>query len=244
MGGARQAPTGIDPTPLQEPPLTIPSFAPVRNRTLREEVIEPLRKAILFGQLQGGQRLVEAEIAAQMGVSRVPVREALMQLEREGLVESFPHRGIVVAAVDEDEVDALYELRAELEARCLRATMARDAAGLGAVLGALLAGMRADAADGRLVELAEQDLRFHQAIVAGSGYRTLERVWASMDGPIRARLQRVLHAPGPDHVHLTAYTAESHAPIVDAVLSGDVVAAAGALAQHITETRRLIPKVL
>jgi DNA-binding GntR family transcriptional regulator len=217
------------------------AFNPVRNRTLREEVLEPLRKAILFGQLAGGQRLVEAEIAAQMGVSRVPVREALMQLEREGLVESFPHRGIVVAAVDEDEVDVLYELRAELEGRCLRVVMARDQRGLAERLTELLESMRAAAVAGEIVELAERDLAFHHAIVAGSGYRTLVRVWTSMDGPIRARLQRVLNAPGPERGQLVSYTAESHAPIAEAVARADLEGAVAALEHHIRETRRLIP---
>src|SRR4051812_19479897 len=76
------------------------NFGRVKNHNLRHAVLEPIRNAILFGQLPVGLRLMEAEIAEQMGVSRVPVREAFQQLAQEGLVVTYPHRGTAVAAVD------------------------------------------------------------------------------------------------------------------------------------------------
>ena len=65
-------------------------------RVLRQEVLEALRSDILSGRTKPGSRLLEADIAQRMGVSRAPVREAIRQLEQEGLVEFFPHRGAVV----------------------------------------------------------------------------------------------------------------------------------------------------
>jgi DNA-binding GntR family transcriptional regulator len=219
----------------------VDTFEPVPNRTLRDEVLLPLRKAILFGQIATGDRLVEAEIAGRMGVSRVPVREALAQLEREGLVEQFPHRGSIVAAVDEDEVDLLYFLRAELESYCIQSVMlCGGTADLLAELTTLLEQMRAAARNGKLYKLAEQDLAFHQAIVARSAYRTLGRVWNSMDGPVRARSLRIISGPGKEP--LIAYTAESHRPIVDAVATGDPMRAVIAVKEHIIETRRLLDR--
>ncbi len=98
--------------------------------------------------------------------------------------------------------------------------------------------MRVGAGEGNLPELAERDLDFHQAIVASSGYRTLAAVWRSMDGPIRARLQRSL--AGPFRQDLILYTAESHQPVVEAIASCDSARAVAALEQHILETRTLI----
>lgn len=215
-------------------------FDRVRNHTLRHAVLEPIRNAILFGQLPVGQRLLEAEIAAQMGVSRVPVREAFQQLAQEGLVATYPHRGTVVAAVDEDEVDELYYLRAELEGVALRRLMDRGQPDLAPTLQILVDAMRRGVEDGNLEELAEKDLDFHRCIVISSGYRTLARVWESMDGPIRARLYRSF--VGPYRQELIRYTAESHQPVVDAIATGDPEAAVAALKHHILETRGLIEK--
>lgn len=213
-------------------------FAPVRNTTLRHEVLDPIRNAILFGQLPVGKRLMEAEIAAQMGVSRVPVREALRQLEQEGLIVSYPHRGVEVASVDEAEVDLLYSMRADLEGFAVQSLMRREVAELVDALQQLVNGMRAAASEGQRVELAEKDLEFHRLIISASGYRTLGRVWNSMDGPIRARLHRCLN--GPFQQKLIWYTAESHHPIVDAITSGDPERAVTAIKTHILETKQLI----
>lgn len=215
-------------------------FRRVRNQNLRHRVLEPIRNAILFGQLPVGERLMEVEIAEQMGVSRGPVREALQQLEREGLVLSYAHRGTVVTAVDEDEVDVLYHLRAELEGFAVQSLMQRGAAPFVDPLQRLVDAMRVAAQAEQLADLAEKDLEFHRLIVVGSDHCILAAVWSGMDGPIRARLYRSL--TGPFAGELLGYTAESHQPIVDAMASGDGDRAVAAMKQHILETRRLIEK--
>ena len=240
-------------------------FTPIRSVRLRDEVLGPIRKAILFGELAVGERLIEEEIAAQMGVSRVPVREALRQLEHEGLIVSYPHRGAIVAAVDEDEVEELYQLRAELEAFAIAAATRTDPMGLRERLRPLVEAMESDAARRDLTKLAELDLEFHHAIIDNSGYRILARVWQTMDGPVRARLHRILNESGehesgepaaspdpgaagaPDDSSgatsvpsdLIWYTAISHRPILDAVVSGDPALAAAAVRHHVLETKDL-----
>lgn len=213
-------------------------FDRVNKNTLRHAVLVPIRNAILFGRFSVGQRLLEAEIAEQMGVSRVPVREALQQLENEGLVMSHPHRGTVVTTVNEDEVDVLYHLRAELEGFALRGLMAHGQPDLAPFLQILVDAMRRGAGAGDLAELAEKDLDFHRLIVVRSDFHTLERVWKSMDGPIRARLYRSFASPYRQD--LIQYTAESHQPVVDAITTGDPDVAVAALKRHILETRSLI----
>ena len=79
-----------------------------------------LRGAILSGQLAPGARIVEADIARQMAISRSPVREAVRKLEREGLVEYVPRRGTVVVGLSRDDVEDAYSLRAHLEAYAAR----------------------------------------------------------------------------------------------------------------------------
>lgn len=94
--------------------------APRENRTVHEFVHHALRAAVMDGTLPGGARLVQSDLAQQLGVSTTPVREALRDLATEGLVVLDPHRGAVVRSLDIEEVRELYELRMTLEPLMVR----------------------------------------------------------------------------------------------------------------------------
>src|SRR5215218_2376366 len=94
----------------------LPSLAPLSPHASRADVVsEALRRAILGGALPSGERLVERDIAARLNVSKTPVREALRDLARRGLVTAHPYRGTVVRDVDPDMARHIYEVRALLE---------------------------------------------------------------------------------------------------------------------------------
>lgn len=95
------------------------------RRTTQELVFEFLRDAILSGRLTGGSRLVQDKIAAELNVSRVPVREALLQLEAEGFVRMEAHRGASVVWLSPDEVDEIFEIRVVLVSAAVRKTVPR-----------------------------------------------------------------------------------------------------------------------
>ena len=101
-----------------------PPASPVRksltHRTISSAVMEALRERILDGSFESGMQLRQDALAEEFGVSRIPVREALMQLEAEGLVKILPHRGAVVSELSLDEINELFELRSLLEPRLLR----------------------------------------------------------------------------------------------------------------------------
>jgi DNA-binding GntR family transcriptional regulator len=103
-----------------------PSSKPVQktflHRTISASVAEELRRRIVDGEFQAGFQLRQEALAVEFGVSRIPVREALMQLEAEGLVKIHPHRGAIVSALSPEEVEELFELRALLEPRLLKAS--------------------------------------------------------------------------------------------------------------------------
>ncbi|MCM2678870.1 GntR family transcriptional regulator [Echinimonas agarilytica] len=89
-------------------------------KTRTEFVIAHLRERILSGELPAGAALRQAALADYMGVSRIPIREALLQLEAEGLVEFEPHKGATVASMTQSQVDELFELRALIECDLLK----------------------------------------------------------------------------------------------------------------------------
>lgn len=94
-----------------------------RYRTTPEMIVGALREAIIRGVLAGGTVLRQDELASQFGVSRIPVREALRQLDAEGLVVVRPHRGAVVSELSAEEAGEIYEMRIALEVMALRAAL-------------------------------------------------------------------------------------------------------------------------
>lgn len=90
------------------------------REVLPDRVVNVLRKAIMQGDFAPGDRLVQADLAESMGVSRMPIREALRTLENEGLVTIIPHKGAVVRTMEIADIEEIYELRAVLEPMALR----------------------------------------------------------------------------------------------------------------------------
>lgn len=98
---------------------------PLAHRTLSSAIVEQLRQAILAGRHAAGTQLRQDVLAAEFGVSRIPVREALFQLEAEGLVRIEPHKGAIVAGFAADEIDDVFDLRVLLEPRLLQRSVPR-----------------------------------------------------------------------------------------------------------------------
>lgn len=102
-----------------------PAVVPIQRQTIASMTVEALRDRILRGDYPEGEPLRQDALADDLGVSRIPVREALRQLEAEGLVTFSPHRGAVVSSLSLDEIDELFELRAEIECDLLRRAIPR-----------------------------------------------------------------------------------------------------------------------
>ncbi len=147
--------------------LDIPSQAP----TVAESVARALRKAIIDGALRGGSAIRQEEVARAFGVSRVPVREALLKLEGEGLVATHPRRGVVVTMLSTDDFEEILEMRFALESLALRRSAAQfRQADLDATLGIVDAARTALDASGldRLREFESRwgndNWKFHQRL--------------------------------------------------------------------------------
>lgn len=97
----------------------------LQSQTMADAIAGALRLAILEGALEGGQVLRQADLATKFGVSRIPIREALLKLEREGLVETRPRRGTVVSGLDANAFEEILEMRSALETLALSSAIAR-----------------------------------------------------------------------------------------------------------------------
>ena len=101
---------------------------PTTRQTVTHQATEALRERILRGMYSDDTPLRQDALAAELGVSRIPIREALRQLEAEGLVVFNPHRGAVVSSLSVDEIDELFELRAQIESDLVRRAVTRTTA--------------------------------------------------------------------------------------------------------------------
>ncbi|GGO30756.1 GntR family transcriptional regulator [Microbispora rosea subsp. aerata] len=202
-----------------------------------QAVYMALRRRLSDGAYAPGQRLTEMALAADLGVSRTPVREAIGRLLTDGLVVPAV-RGVVVAALSPTEAEHLFVLRADLEALAAELAAGRQAAGR-------LAPAEVDALDDAVDEVeaavrthdprasAQANLALHRAIGAAAGNpfleETLHRVWDRIAVTTVANL---------DDPHWAGAITEQHRAIVSAIRAGDPEAARSAAKSHIEAARR------
>lgn len=210
-------------------------FKQVPHKSLREAALSAIRQAISGGDLKSGQRLVESDIAEQMGISRAPVREALRQLETEGLVVSEPHRGTFVTEISATDLWEIYTLRAAIESLAVRIVTEKASAEMLAQLQQAVADMAQAAHEGDLSRLAALDMAFHETLCRASGHSRLLAAWLSMITQIRIfiDLTSTLYLPADEVVRL-------HTEVVDHIQNGRAEEAGQSLARHILETGKRI----
>ena len=152
-----------------------------------QQVVEILRGEIIAGRFEPGERLIEASLSSELGTSRGPVREALRQLENEGLVMSIPYRGAVVLGVSDEEVqEVLIPIRLTLERYSFLHALDRMTDEDYAELGKQVWLMEQAAQANDLLKLVEADLRFHDIVISSSGQTHTVQIWRTIWPRIRA----------------------------------------------------------
>lgn len=150
------------------------------RKPFRDLIYEELRLAICRGHFKRGDRLVEQELAAQLKVSRTPVREALRKLEVEGLVEHIPHKGVVVKGFNESDIVEIFAIRAVLEGLAARYAALRISQEQRESLKLLLDDMTQSLADGDLDKHLQQVREFNDVIISVSGMPRLNKLISTL----------------------------------------------------------------
>jgi len=208
------------------------------SESLAQQAASELRQRILAGDFAGGERLVEAQIARQLGISRGPVREALRQLRAEGLVEEEPRRGTFVMSMSADDIREVFDLRAALEVRAVRLLMtARDSEPLTRLRESLTA-IRKAVDDGDRSMAARSDLAFHAALCQLSGNQRLYSVFVSN----AALLQALLRLDDESLYESLDELFAEHEELVTVVESGDVGRAEQLIDEHLEQTKTRLLK--
>lgn len=211
-------------------------ISPIR-RERGSGVFNTLREMAISCQLKPGERLSEIELAARLGVSRTPVREALNRLVTEGFLQPCS-RGFMRRPLDVQETLDLYEARVAVERECLRLALLRGTTEQLDEAQAFLNHSRAVSADTPMAELVALDEVFHRRLAAMSGNAELQRMLASLNDRIR-----FLRWIDMEHVGRDS-TQQEHQSILEALRRRDARAAEQHLSDHIVLRRDQIAEAI
>jgi DNA-binding GntR family transcriptional regulator len=196
-----------------------------------DSVARVLRSAITGGALSPGDRLLENDLAAQLGTSNGPIREALRQLESEGLVIKEPYRGTIVAEISQREIEeVLVPVRITIERFTFQEALPLlTDADLDALAG-LVRQMREAEDDRDPDRLADADLQFHELVIQRSGHTHCLQLWRVIQPRVRAYFRRDARPDG----HQGRYAiADQHDQLLAALRSRDVAQVLDAVDAHI-----------
>ena len=199
----------------------------LEKKSLREQALSALRTAITSGELEPGRHLVETELSDMLQISRGTLREALRQLEQEGLLSAGPRGRLSVRHLDGKEIRDIFAVRAALESLAVRTLCELpDRASVITSLRSAVDAMTA-AAEASLEERIESDLEFHRTLCRLTGNETLLHSWESLEGSIRmsimfAGIERAVKNMSVDRHH----------DIVAAIETGNATLARTTVLEH------------
>jgi DNA-binding GntR family transcriptional regulator len=211
---------------------------PIERRTVAAEAAEILRQRILSGEIRAGQPIRQEQIAQELGVSRIPLREALKQLEAEGFVTIAPHKGAVVSTLSAEEAEELFALRLQLEHWLLREAIPRMREADFAYLDAIIDESRAP---DNLARWGELNWQFHEALYRPAGrplsLRFLKRIHDNLDRYLRLQIAitRDWDRAYRDHQDLVAFSRERNVEAAVALLEDHILGTAKALSSTLAK---------
>lgn len=203
----------------------------VSDKSLSDGIYEWLRERIIDGSLAPGARIRERELAEELKVSRIPVREALPQLESEGYIRTMPRRGAVVTQMSVRDVEELFDVRASLEVLAARLAAAECAKGASTErLNAMLSEAEEAVAAQEEMRIAHVNSRIHDEILVVSNNALLQRLMS----PVGGRVRRLFHiVTERDQVGLH----REHVSLCRAIAEGQVELAGALAFAHVEQSR-------
>jgi len=200
----------------------------IQRTSLSRQAYSALRSAILNRELVPGSKVSVRPISEALGLSPTPIKEALLALEREGLVTAITNRGYYVPTFGAIDVPEIYELREALESLSARLAVRRGDPALAVKLNALLKEQRSCARHEDLEHYGDLDLEFHRALWEASGNRRLVQAAETLAGQLRLLISTSAMVPG----RLDSSLAE-HGEIIDSIKEGSEARAARAMSKHV-----------
>ncbi|WP_216892465.1 GntR family transcriptional regulator [Nocardia alni] len=200
-----------------------------------ERAYREVKERILAGALPGGELVSEGEIAADLGTSRTPVREAFLRLETEGWMKLYPKRGALVVPVPMGEAEHVLHARYVVETAAVRALVEAERGTVAGAMREVVAHQRELAAAGDLDEFAAMDTEFHRVLVVAAGNPLLTGFYDSL----RERQRRMNSVALHSHSSSADHIVEQHSRLADQVAAGDADGFAASLAEHLSGVHKV-----
>jgi phosphonate utilization transcriptional regulator len=205
----------------------------VRQQSLTSLVQHEIERRIVAGELTPGAKLNEAELAAAMGISRGPVREAFRGLEQAGLVQTEKNRGVFVRQISLEEANEIYEVRAALEGQIGRLAAARVTPPQLERLRGIVKRMQAAGRSRDADAYFPLNLEFHEALAEAAGNRALAANYRRVVNELNLYRREAIKR----NVEIIPVSTKEHAAIVEAIAQRDAEAAQRLLYQHVIDSR-------
>ncbi|GAB3427123.1 GntR family transcriptional regulator [Flindersiella endophytica] len=210
--------------------LRLPSFGD--QPSLRDRVTEALRAALISGEMRPGEVYSAPVLAARFGVSATPVREAMLDLVKQGLVETVRNKGFRVRELSDTELDEITHLRELIEVPTVKQLAKTQPPSAFEALRPLAAEIVDSAAEGNLIAYLEADRRFHLELLALAGNRRLVELVDQLRGRSRLYGLQSLADRG-----VLVDSAKEHLQLLDLLLAGDAKGAADLMRRHVAHLR-------
>lgn len=210
----------------------------IRRFTLAEEVASQVRRAIISGQIAEGSNVSEAQLAEQLRVSRVPVREALVELEYDGVV-LFDHRGrCQVRKFTSNDFAEILSLRLTLETMSARLAAQKVTAH---ALSLLQENLQALEEEKDVTNISRLDVEFHDLIMQAAGHERLRTCWHTVRTQFELLLAKAHRWQAANEIPVNAHALRGHRPIYNALVAGDPEKAVLQMQKHIREWGETMP---
>lgn len=210
------------------------SAAEPDRRSYKTVILEALSDDVVSGKLMPGEKLSEIRLAERFGVSRMPVREALIELRRRGMVRVIPQVGTYVTEITTDLVLSQFEVREALEVEAARLSAARSSNADKKRLQDLMEQMSVEAAKGSTKMYIALDANFHAAIFESTGNPTLVEHYESLMGNLKREYLSLLVSSKEGR---TSRSLAEHAAVLDAIVQGDSDLAGERMRTHVVTGR-------
>lgn len=221
--------------------MQVPDIIAIERSGLRVEVARVLRRAIFTGSLKPGDQIRETEMAARIGVSRGPLREALLELQKEGLVDVKANRGAFVRIITSEDIIETFTLRVPLETIALLCAKPLITPQVLQNLETSLGNMARQAENADIQRFIEEEFEFHRLIWAATGHSLLNDTLIRLCTPWFA-FAEMIYKPSSVAVHLECL--ESHRPLIEFLAGRSELSASECQRRHFSIMREPLGELI
>ena len=206
---------------------------------LRDVVFNTLRQAILTGEMEPGERLMEIQLANKLGVSRTPIREAIRMLEQEGLAVTIPRKGAEVAKMTEKDMEDVLQIRLSLEALAVRLSCENITPAALQELKVAMEDFEEKTKSSQFVEMAKADVKFHEILYKASNNPKLQQLLSNLREQMYRYRVEYLKDDG-----IYPRLIEEHQKMYDALKAKDQELAVSYVEKHLHNQAEAVKKII